>query len=173
MRVRKWLMKQQWRVVQIRGIWSLFYGTLLLAMAYVGYVPVFSVFGAAAPFVFAVVILIVLLILGYIYDRVLVLWAASQEVVQERNPFQYVPGPKDHIFTFPIYSTVLDAMEQLGDRFGVDTSLIKETREYFAKFERFRPERREDIDEALKLRQEFLKKHPLISDDELELTRAP
>jgi hypothetical protein len=160
MGVKKWLMKQQWRVIQIRGIWGLFYGILLLAVAYYEYIPFFADFGPNGPFVFAAIILFVFLILGYIYDRVLVMWAPSQEVTIERNPYQYIPSPKDHIFWFPIYSALLDVSEKLVDEFNLDKSAIQDTREYFAKLEKLRPERKEDIDIGIKLREEFIEKHP-------------
>ncbi|MFW9793959.1 MAG: hypothetical protein ACFFEE_06650 [Candidatus Thorarchaeota archaeon] len=168
MGVKKWLMKQQWRVVQIRGIWGLFYGILLLAVAYYEYIPFFVEMGSIGPFVFAGIILFVFLILGYIYDRVLVMWAPSQEVTIERNPYQYIPSPKDHIFWFPIYSAILDVSEKLADEYSVDKTAIQETREYFSKLERLRPERRDNIDEGIKLRKEFIEKHPfdgLLKDD--------
>ncbi len=163
MRMKKWLMKQQWRVVQIRGIWSLFYGILLLAIAYYEYIPYFANMGTSGPFVFAAIILASFLVLGYLYDRVLVMWAPSQEVNQERNPYQFVPSPKDHIFWFPIYSALLDSTEQLADKFNVDKRAIEEAREYYGKLQKFRPERREDIDKAIELREAFVKEHPFSS----------
>ncbi|NHJ14703.1 MAG: hypothetical protein EAX95_13570, partial [Candidatus Thorarchaeota archaeon] len=101
MKIRKWLMKQQWRVAQIRGIWSLFYGILVLAVSYFGYIPFFADMGAVGPFAFTAVMFVLFLIAGYVYDKVLVMWAPSQEVTQERNPYQYVPSPREHIFWFP------------------------------------------------------------------------
>lgn len=160
MRIRKWLMKQQWRILQIRGIWAVFYGILILAGLYVGYVPFFDDMGAIGPFVFATVILFLFLIIGYIYDRVFVLWAPSQEISQERNPYMYVPSPKDHIFWFPLYSSMLDATEELAMKVGADTTVVRETKEYYAKLQSLRPERNEDIDEGIRLRQEFISKHP-------------
>lgn len=160
MRIRKWIMRQQWRIIQIRGIWTVFTGVLILAGLYVGYLPFFADMGSIGPFAFAATILVVFLILGYIYDRVLVMWAPSQEVSQERNPYMYVPGPKDHIFWFPLYSVLLDSMEKLAEQTGVDTTEIKETREYYSKLQTLRPERNEDIDEAIDMRKEFVSKHP-------------
>ncbi|MFX1370166.1 MAG: hypothetical protein ACFFAY_16365, partial [Promethearchaeota archaeon] len=149
-----------WRVVQIRGIWGLFYGILLLAAAYYEYIPFFLDMGPLGPFVFAGFILVTFLILGYIYDRVLVMWAPSSEVTVERNPYQYVPAPKDHIFWFPLYSALLDASEKLADEFDLDKSAIKETREYYAQLQRLRPEMRDDIDKGIGLRQAFIEGHP-------------
>lgn len=160
MRIKKWLMKQQWRILQIRGIWGIFYGVLVLAGLYVGYFPFFVSMGILGPFVFAGLILFSFLILGYIYDRVLVMWAVSQEVTQERNPYQYVPAPKDNIFWFPVYSAMLDTIDRLAEAYDVDRTEIAEARAYYAKLQNLRPERKEDIEEAILLREAFVKKHP-------------
>jgi len=159
MGIKKWIMKQQWRVVQIRGIWSLFYGILLLAIAYYEYVPFVSDIGALGPFVFSGIILFIFLILGYVYDKVLVMWAPSQEVNIERNPFQYVPSPKERVFWFPIYSALLDASEQLAEYHGIDAAAVRETRDYYSKIQKLRPERNEDIDRGISLREDFVQSH--------------
>lgn len=161
MRIKKWLMKQQWRIIQIRGIWGLFYGILLLAIAYFDYIPFFSEMNALGPFVFAVALIVIFMISGYIYDRVFVLWAPSQEVAAERNPFQYVPGPQERIYWLPLYSGLLDVMEDISLHFDFDTTAITETRQYFSKLNQLRPENREDIEEAKKLRKEFIEEHQL------------
>lgn len=160
MRIRKWLMKQQWRVVQIRGIWSLFNGILLLAYAYFKYIPFFEQMGFLGPFAFSGVTLVVFLILGYIYDRVLMMWSPSQEVTVERNPYQYLPSPREQIYWFPIYSAMLNISEELAKKFDVDTQKIEETREYYSQLQALRVERKEDIDAALELRLKFVEKHP-------------
>lgn len=159
MGLKKWLMKQQWRIIQIRGIWSLFYGILLLAVAYYEYIPFFSDLAEYGPFVFAGVILFVFLILGYIYDRVLVMWAPSQEVTVERNPYMYIPSPKEYVFWFPIYSALLDTAEQLAKQNDIDVTPVDETREYFSELQKLRPSRKEDISKGIELREEFIRTH--------------
>jgi hypothetical protein len=165
MRIRKWLMKQQWRILQIRGIWSLFNGILVLAYAYFRYIPFFETMGFFGPFAFAGITLVIFLLLGYIYDRVLMMWSPSQEVTFERNPYQYLPSPREHIFWFPLYSAMLDISEQLAEKYGVSTDAVEETRQYYSKLEKLKPERTEDIDTALELRKEFVSKHPFQLDE--------
>ncbi|MHA2208146.1 MAG: hypothetical protein ACXABV_03165 [Candidatus Thorarchaeota archaeon] len=166
MGTRKWVMKQQWRLVQIRGIWGLFYGILLLAYAYFGYIPFFADMGFFGPFSFAGILLIAFLITGYIYDRVLMMWAPSQEVTMERNPYQYVPSPKDHIFWFPIYSALLDSTEKIADQLGADKTSIQNAREYFSELQTLRPEKREDLDRGKNLREKFLYDNPFTTESD-------
>lgn len=166
MRVKKWLMKQQWRIVQIRGIWGLFYGILLLAYAYFGYMPLFAAMGPLGPFAFAGTLLVVFLVLGYLYDRVFVMWAPSQEVMMERNPYQYVPSPKDHIFWLPLYSALLDATGKLAEKYDVDSSAIRGAKAYYSCLQKLRPMRKEDLNKAEELRAEFVSDHPFWDPDE-------
>jgi len=156
----KWLMKQQWRIVQVRGIWSLFYGILLLAASYYMYVPIIRHMGDWGPFVFAGGLLVVFAVLGYLYDRVFILWAPANVVTQERNPYQYVARPIDRIFWFPVYSALLDSCQQLVEHFGLDPVSVDETREYYAKFQTLGPETRQNIDEALQMREKYVQEHP-------------
>jgi hypothetical protein len=159
MGLRKWLMKQQWRIVQIRGIWGLFYGILLLAISYYGYIPFFADLGSYGPFAFSGVLLLAFIILGYLYDRVFIMWAPSQEVSMERNPYQYVPSPKDHIFWLPIYSTLLNATEALAKQFDVDLEEIEDAKQYFAQWQRLKPELKDDIDTGAEMRKQFIAGH--------------
>lgn len=170
MGVKKWLMKQQWRLTQIRGIWSLFYGTFMLAIAFYGFVPILNEMGAIGPFLFSAIIFVIFIIGGYIYDKVLIMWAPSQEVWMERNPYQYVPQPRDRIFWFPFYSVLLDISEQMASSYGIDTSVIDEVKDYYAELEKYTAERKEDIDAANELRMRFQDKYSfkdILDDDKL------
>jgi hypothetical protein len=121
--------------------------------------PYIKDMGEIGPFVFSALLLFSFAILGYIYDRVFVLWAPSHEVTQERNPFQYVARPIDRIFWLPLYSSLLDSCDKLAQYFEIDSDLLRETKEYYSEYEKLRPERKEDIDKAIKLREEFVAKH--------------
>ena len=96
------------------------------------------------------------------------MWSPAQEVTVERNPYQYIPSPREHIFWFPIYSAMLNISEQLAKKFDVETDKIEETREYYSQLQKLKVERKEDIDEALQLRLKFVRNHPFsknLSDD--------
>jgi len=159
--VRKWLMKQYWRTVQVRGIWNLFYGILLLAIAYYVYIPFFANMGALGPFIFAGSLLLVFLVIGYMYDRIFVMWGPQQEVTLERNPYQYVPHPRDRIYWFPMYSVMLKASKDLLEKLECDTEIVESTREYFSKLEKLKPERKGDLDVATELRKKYYAQHKL------------
>ena len=88
------------------------------------------------------------------------MWSPSQEVTVERNPYQYLPSPREQIFWFPIYSAMLNISEELAKKFDVDVQTIEETREYYFQLQQLQVERNEDIDAALELRTKFVEKHP-------------
>jgi len=159
--VRKWLMKQYWRTVQVRGIWNLFYGILLLSVAYYVYIPLFADMGVLGPLVFAGILLFSFLIIGYLYDRVFVMWGPQQEITLERNPFQYVPHPRDRIYWFPLYSVMLQASKDLLQKLECDTDVIESTQEYFSELEKLRAERKGDLDVAVELRKKYYANHQL------------
>ncbi|MHA1928256.1 MAG: hypothetical protein ACTSV2_06725 [Candidatus Thorarchaeota archaeon] len=160
MAIRKWFMKQYWRLIQVRGIWNLFYGVLLLAGSYYIFIPMFYDMGALGPFIFAGGILVVFLLIGYLYDKIFVMWGPQQEVVVERNPYSYVPQPRDRIFWFPVYSSILSACNDIAEALDLDTTTIEATRKYFSTLETFRPERTNDIDKAEDLKKKFISEHP-------------
>ena len=160
MGLRKWVMKQYWRLVQVRGIWNLFYGMLLLSIAYYVFIPYFVNMGALGPFALAAILLFAFLIIGYLYDRVFVMWGPQQEVTIERNPYSYVPQPLDHIFWLPAFSGLLEASAQLAESFKIDSTPIDETREYFDRLQKFSPLTSGDIDAAIEHRKDFIAKHP-------------
>jgi hypothetical protein len=162
MGIRKWLMKQQWRVVQIRGMWSVFYSILILAYAYYAYIPLYANMGVLGPFLFAFTILVFFLLLGYLYDRVFQMWAPATEVGVERNPFQYIPSPTEHIFWFPFFSSMLDMTQALAEKYNIGTEVLEETREYYSNIANLRAERKTDMSKAIEMRKEFLAKHPFV-----------
>lgn len=168
MEFKKWLMKQQWRLVKIRGIWGLPYGILLLAIAYFGYIPFFRDLGFLGVAGFAMSLFIGFVIMGYLYDKIFVMWAPAVVVTQERNPYQYIPRPIDRIFWLPIYSAILDSTESLAKHFNIDTREIEETREYYTKLQGMDAIHKEDIDIAIALREEYVREHPfsdILKDD--------
>ena len=154
-------MKQYWRTVQVRGIWNLIYSILLLAIAYYIYIPYFADMGVLGPFTFAAVLFTIFLFIGYLYDRVFVMWGPQQEVTMERNPYQYVPHPRDTIYWFPLYSVLLQSSKELAEKLEFDTDVIESTQKYFSELAKLRPERKGDLDIAVDLRRKYYAEHPL------------
>ena len=96
--VKKGLMVQLWRIQQSQGLISLFFWALTLAgIFYVNYVEWFFIKIGLVPgvneqralgtiYLFLMIVLVFLLI-GLLYDRVLKLWVEQTTVAVERNPY--------------------------------------------------------------------------------------
>ena len=160
MGLRKWIMMQYWRLTQVRGIYSVFYGILTLAGLYVMYVPLFADYGLMGSLTFAGLILLVFLILGLLYDRVFVMWSPQAQVVVERDPYQYVPLPIDRILWFPWISTILDSTQSILNKLDLDDELIEEVREYYSKLQSLSPTDIMNLEIARGLTSEFVSSHP-------------
>ena len=94
--MKKWFMRQYWRIQQSQTLISMGFWTTtltLLIWPYVRWRPVFSgtflgisttywgLFGIGAS------VLLTVLLIGRVYDATLGLWREHLTVVQERNPF--------------------------------------------------------------------------------------
>ena len=53
----------------------------------------------------------------------------------------------------------MDASEKILEKMDLETSEVVETRKYFAELQRLRPERNDDLDRGIELRQEYMKKY--------------
>ena len=89
------------------------------------------------------------------------MWGPQQEVTMERNPYQYVPHPRDTIYWFPLYSVLLQSSKELAEKLEFDTDVIESTQKYFSELAKLRPERKGDLDIAVDLRRKYYAEHPL------------
>jgi len=160
MGIRKWLMKQYWRLTQVRSIYSIIYGILTLAAVYVVFIPVFADQGLVGTLMLAGTIFLVFLILGFLYDRVFVMWSPQAQVMIERDPYQYVPTPLDRILWFPWISTLLNSMEQILGEMNLDDEIVKEVREYYSSIQALTPSDDKNLKIADELVKRFIKDHP-------------
>ncbi|MBS3795922.1 MAG: hypothetical protein KGY80_13545 [Candidatus Thorarchaeota archaeon] len=99
--------------------------------------------------------LVILLLLGWVYDRRLKVWAADREVKIDRNPYSYVLQPSERSFNAPFMYAFLDFLTQVSDNLGINKDKIRVIAEYFEKYLSLRASNNEDLAEARKLRQEY------------------
>ena len=93
--VKKGFMLQLWRIQQSQALISVFFWALTLAgVFYLNYFhPLFVKIGlpateiALGTMILFLVIVLVFLLMGFIYDRFLRLWREQTDVVVERNPY--------------------------------------------------------------------------------------
>ncbi|MHA1556527.1 MAG: hypothetical protein ACTSPM_06275 [Candidatus Heimdallarchaeota archaeon] len=114
-------MKWRFRLDQSRAIFGLITFAVLLADKYVSVIPWFKDQGFwSGDMLLSVVILILFLIVGYLYDRLFKLWTETQTVNVERNPYTYVPNPKEYINNLAIFSFLFDSLNQIAEKLDVE-----------------------------------------------------
>ncbi len=94
-------------------------------------------------------------IAGWYYDRKLVLWSPEQIVNIERNPYSYVPEPRNYALLLPIYHTFFAVLRELFVSHDMDTIVIDRLALYLHEYLQLSVTRNEDLFEAQRLRSEL------------------
>ena len=104
---KKWFMRQYWRLQQSQSLISMGFWCVTLTLLIWPYVSWrfdanTAWLGIPATYIglasIALMVLVTVLLIGYIYDQFLSLWKEHQNVIIERNPFAtYLLTPRDAI----------------------------------------------------------------------------
>ncbi len=125
----KWLklfsMRWRFRIDQSRAMFGLVTFALLLSLAYAKYLP-----GAWVPdpenipfwiiLVFTLFILVIFVVGGYIYDKFLKLWSQTTAVNVARNPYTYVPQPKELIVSLGWWVHNYKILSQIANKLEIN-----------------------------------------------------
>lgn len=95
------IMKWRFRLDHARALFSMFTFAALLAIGYIEYLPFLDRLSVWGVIILTLIIFVVFAIGGYIYDKTFKLWASFSKVNAARNPFTYVPHPKELLVEFP------------------------------------------------------------------------
>lgn len=96
--LKKLTMRWRFRLDHARAIFGLLTFALLLAVGYVDKLPWFNYQGFwRGEFLLTFLVLIVFIIGGYLYDKGFKLWSEHATVTVERNPYTYMPTPREHL----------------------------------------------------------------------------
>jgi len=114
------VMKWRFRIDQARAIFGLLTFAALLGVGYIDYITFFAKQGFWGIMEFTLIIFVIFLIGGYLYDRVLQLWAETQTVNVYRNPFTYVPHPRERIISMAYWAYVFQSLDQIAEKLDVD-----------------------------------------------------
>ena len=131
-RMKKGFLTEVWRMTQIQSVTGLvqdvfvfaaFYSLLLFpAVVVEGVLPVdYLLLGIL---LIAFPLLIVLVAIGWVYDKRLRLWSPTQIVLWERIPYSYVPEPRFFIFLFPIFYSLLKTYYDMFVKLNIDTTFL-------------------------------------------------
>jgi hypothetical protein len=111
------VMKWRFRLDQARAIFGLLTFAVLLANSYSDEIPWFRDQGFwRRDLLLAFIIFIGFSLGGYLYDRSLRLWTETQRVSVERNPYTYVPNPKERWQSRAFWSYNLTVLSQIAEK---------------------------------------------------------
>ncbi|NHJ33700.1 MAG: hypothetical protein FK732_12640 [Asgard group archaeon] len=122
-------MKWRFRLDQARAIFGLLTFAVLLAASYVNRIPWFEDQGFwRGDLLLSFLIFVVFVIGGYVYDRAFQLWSETQKVNVERNPYTYVPTPKEEWHSVVIYGYLFHALNQIAKKLDIELENQDEVR---------------------------------------------
>ena len=132
-------MKWRFRLDQARAIFGLVTFAALLAVGYIEYITFLENLGVWGVFIFTIIIFIIFVIGGYIYDRVLKLWSETQTVSVERNPYTWVPGPKEQILWLGWWAYLFKALNQIAEKLDVELEDEEVVRLHMSEYYKLKP----------------------------------
>lgn len=154
MPVKKWIMKQYWRVGTIRSLASLGLGVLVLGKAYYVYIPALKEQGLLGALVLGSILFVIFLFIGYLYDKKARMWSQKTQVSIERNPYYYIANHHTRAMEYPIFYSLLWFLKHMEQKLQIESSTIDELVEYLNTYfgrdltKRDLDETREAADEA-------------------------
>ncbi|NHJ39319.1 MAG: hypothetical protein FK731_04745, partial [Asgard group archaeon] len=115
------VMKWRFRLDQSRAIFGLITFAILLADSYAPKIPWFMDQGFwRGEFILALLIFIIFALGGYLYDRSFKLWSETTTVSIERNPYTYVPNPKEQWQSRAIWTFVFTILSQMAEKLDLE-----------------------------------------------------
>ncbi|NHJ46177.1 MAG: hypothetical protein FK733_00180 [Asgard group archaeon] len=112
------VMKWRFRLDQARAIFGLVTFAILLANSYGDDLPWFKD-DWRREILLAVIVFFIFALGGYLYDRSFRLWTETQKVSVERNPYTYVPNPKERWQSRAFWSYNLTVLSQIAEKLDI------------------------------------------------------
>lgn len=108
-----------------------------------------------AIFAISLPLLIVLILIGWVYDRKLRIWSADLTVKVERDPYSYVLQPGQIAFTIPFFYTLLRVFYDALAKLDLDTTEVEKILQYLDEYTKLRTTTSKDLDSAVQMRSSF------------------
>jgi len=146
------MMKWRFRLEQARAIFGLLTFAVLLAIGYYEKIPWFNEINFwLSNIILTLIIFVVFVLGGYLYDRVFRLWTENTKVTIERNPYTYVPTPKEEIFTMGVYSFMISSLSKISKNLGIELEGEEAVKLMFNEYYSMNPETPEFEKSAAKI----------------------
>lgn len=164
MSLLKWIMKQYWRLGTIRAWLSLGLAMLVLGRLYYGYVPFLQDLGFFGAIFLGAFFILVFMGLGWLYDTKTKMWAPQIQTIVERNPYSYVPAPRNHFLHYPAVYVFVLIVRGMMQKAKLDSQMVSDFQRYMAYYFTRKPVK-SDIISAESLAEAFSQEHPFVRND--------
>lgn len=159
MSMKKWIMKQYWRVSAIRAITSLALGMFVLGRLYYEYIPILQDMGFVGALILGTVLFLLFMGLGWIYDVKGRMWSPQAQATVERSPFSYVADYRSYAVDYAVFYSILKTLKRIECKLGLGTESTDDVLMYLDGFFQ-RGINRKDISSALRDATDFMQDHP-------------
>lgn len=150
--VKYFVMKWRFRLDQSRAIFGLVTFAVLLADSYAPKIPWFKdqTFWRG-EFILALLIFVIFALGGYLYDRSFKLWSETTTVSIERNPYTYVPNPKEQWQSRAIWTFTFTILSQIAEKLDLEIENEEFMRLFIQHYYSLTPSSENIVQESVKL----------------------
>ncbi len=159
MSIKKWIMKQYWRVDTVRASASLVLGMFVLGRMYYSSIPSLAVYGIYGAIILGVFFIFFFLIVGWLYDERLKVWNEAMQAAVERHVYYFVPSPRSFAIEYPFFYATTTTLRDLVRLSATRSSSMDAFLKYADWFYQLHPSKRNDIFGALPHANEYMFKH--------------
>ncbi len=158
MNIPKWLMKQYWRIGEMRAILSLATGMFVLGRWYYPYIPLLEPLGLIGALILGAILTFAFMGLGWVYDKKAKLWTQDIQAKVERNPYRYVPSFADLASNLPFIHSLTFILRKTLKQLELSTEALDDFIEYMSIYFSLQPIK-DDISRAKSISDEFWQNH--------------
>ncbi len=131
-----------------------------LGKIYYIYIPELAELGLLGALLLGGVLVLLFLGVGWLYDAKGMMWSAKMQVAAERNPYRYVPSPREFAFNYATIYAMLGTLRSILLELHLEVTSLDDSIKYLDTYFRLR-ENKKDMVAAEEEGKDFMKTHPL------------
>jgi hypothetical protein len=131
-----------------------------LGKIYYIYIPELAELGLLGALLLGGVLVLLFLGVGWLYDAKGMMWSAKMQVAAERNPYRYVPSPREFAFNYATIYAMLGTLRSILLELHLEVTSLDDSIKHLDTYFRLR-ENKKDMVAAEEEGKDFMKTHPL------------
>ncbi len=172
MGIKKFIMKQYWRIGTIRALLSLALAMLVIGRLYYQFIPGLKDMGMYGALILGTFLVFIFMGIGWAYDVKAKMWSQKEQAITERNAYSYIPSYWEIVVHYAIYRSMVRTFKQILSKNGLDSDYLDDAQRYLDGYFG-RKLTREDIFSSLSAGLAFCQKHPFSTTTSQEQKRVP